>query len=300
MKRLILIILVFLAITPMIAAQEYDEPFADSYVWEMDNSDRIISMGETYWINITGVPSHSFELVFTPMGNTTARESSYYGYTNETGNQSIEYDIDDTRIPGMYVIALVVNGSVYEVVELDIRYSETMALRLELYDMEAMIDEQERTITAMRIEVGEMIVLIRKLFGAVAFLLCYFVIRNAVDLHTNSPDWINGYVKWSRQRNFAEDQKDKHPPNPNERIFNIHGGGQILSPGQRAKVEEKYMEEYQECDNMTHDEMLDYLKDLESIGNDYGKWEGLAPSSKFKLKIPKLKKMKNEDTGVEK
>jgi len=291
---------IFMALSGLVSSQEYDNNFIHSG-WEMDNSDRIIAMGETYWINISGVPSHPFELVFTPMSHNATDELTYYGYTNETGNQSVEYDIDDTRIPGMYMIALVVNNTVYEVVELDIRYDRVRALELEIYDLEARIDDQDGVILSVRSEVGEMIVLIRKLFWAVGFLLCYFVIRNAVDLYTNAPDWVNKFVKWNRQRNFSEEQKNKHPPNPNERIFNMHGGGQILSPGQRAKVDEKYMEEYQECDGKTHDDMLEYLKGRESIGNDYPKWKGLAQSPKFKWKMLKLKnKTMKVETEAEK
>ena len=269
MKKLIIIIALILVMIPIVEAQEYDDGFFYNG-WRMDNSDRIISIGETYWINITGSPSHSFKLIFTPvLFNSTVEEWTYHGFTNTTGNQSVEYDIDDTRIPGLYRIGLVVNDSIYQVVELDIRDSEYMRGVIKDRDQDLADAERDEIINDLRYDIGKLIKLVDLLYYTVIFLLCYFIVRNGVDLWLHGPEYFNRWVKWSHQQRLYGKIRDANPPNPNEDHFKDYGGRDIKSPGDSARNPDDLDPDCKSMIGLDHDDSLDHLLNEAERGTDF-------------------------------
>ncbi len=307
-KIIFALIFITLACSVVASAQD-DLVFADAY-WDMEVSNRVIAIGETLWINVSGIPRTSFDIVFTLTGTNETNEVKYDGYTNITGNQTMEFDLELTRDPGTYIIALVVNDTVYSWADLDIRWDETHSLKLDIHDIKRELATEKSDKEAMRIEIGQLIVEFRKDRAGLTFLFCYAIITTTILLHFFGPFFINYAIKWNTERQYVAEHRDKNKPHPNDQHFTDYGGTYIKQQGEMATVGDDFPEEYQEIRGKNHDQFLEYLKECDAKGDDYRKiskmpkpplfaWRMLKIGKKADIekveKVKKVKKVKGAD-----
>ena len=267
----IIIILVFMIISLGVNSQEteteidLDVPAFVNNPWTMTPSQRIIAIGQTLWINITGPSWQPYELSFTPLDNTTSDEFTMFGMTNENGTQLETLELEQTRNAGSYFIALVINktyehpGIVYEVAELEIRYDPNFYNQILIHDLEARINVQQEEINTLRIEQGQLIIKFREVWAIVIFVFCYMVVRTAFDIHIHGIDYYNRISAWNHYRKLSDEVKLKYPQNISELHYIQNGGVVYKTPGHEDVIPDDFPEEYQQLRGMDTDEALAFV-----------------------------------------